>query len=90
MLSPPKPFEGTYEIPQLHQDNLKSAIRALNEKLKYYENVEKEKEQTEKLQIRRKWILSKISQNKEKEDKGDEKEGKGKRLCKKKSSWEHF
>ena len=44
MLSPPKPFEGTYEIPQLHQDNLKSAIRALNEKLKYYENVEKEKE----------------------------------------------
>ena len=29
---------------QLYQDNLKSAIRALNEKLKFYENVERDKD----------------------------------------------
>ena len=42
-LSPQKINTEVLEA-QLYQDNLKSAIRALNEKLKFYENVERDKD----------------------------------------------
>ena len=40
------PFKQNLEAfeEHLNQDHLKSAIRALNEKLKFYENIEQEKD----------------------------------------------